>query len=151
MKRTQSVLLLLLSALLLISCSKEKILAKRLEGMWTIDVYQKSVYGNGTPVPFPESNSASNAGKFEFFDDGKGQFNLTKDLGQDTFQDEGTFLWTNTGNSVSIRIDGGFTKKFDVVTNKKDKMVWERSQVYYYSEGESGVNYTMDERLTLVK
>ncbi len=151
MKRLQSVLLLIMSAIILVSCSKEKILAKRLEGMWSIDVYQKSVYGNGTPVPPPESATAGNAGNFEFFSNGEGQFNVVKNLGKDTYYGEGDFHWTNTGNTVSIRAVSGGTKKFDVVTNKKDKMVWERTQIYYYPDGEQGVNYTMEERITLVK
>lgn len=151
MKRLSSVLFIILSAIIVLSCSKEKILTKRLEGKWDIDVYSKTVYGNGTPVPPPESGSVGNAGKFEFFSDGKGQFNINRNLGQDTYTGFDEFVWTNTGETVSIRTPSGMTKKFDVTTNKKSKMVWERSQVYYYAEGQSGVNYTMEERLTLVK
>ncbi|MCF8372450.1 MAG: hypothetical protein K9H64_12550 [Bacteroidales bacterium] len=151
MKRLHSVLFILLSAIILVSCSKEKILSKRLEGMWDIDVYQKIVYGDGTPLPPPESGTAGNAGKFEFFSDGKGQFNVIKDLGQDMYFGEDDFLWTNTSESVSIRTTTGGTKKFEVVTNKKDKMVWERTQIYSYSGGQHGVSYTMEERITLLK
>ena len=151
MKSFRLIGLLLISTFVLTSCSKEKILAKRLEGMWTIDVYQKVVYGDGTPVPFPESNSAGNAGKMEFWDDGTGQYNVVKDLGQDMWYGEGEFDWTNTSETVSIRSTTGSTKKFDVVTNKKNKQVWERSQIYYFSDGEPGVKYTLEERITLVK
>ncbi|MEA3445095.1 MAG: hypothetical protein U9R19_10265 [Bacteroidota bacterium] len=150
MKRAQTGIILILSAIILLSCSKEKQIARRLEGMWQVDIYQKSVYGNGSPV-ITESGSAGNAGSFEFFSNGEGQYNIIKDLGDNMYYGDDEFLWTNTSETISIRTNSGLTKKFDVVENKTDKMIFERSQVYYFSDGEQGVSYTMDERITLVK
>ncbi len=150
MKRVQTIAMLLLLSLVISSCSKQKQIARRLEGMWQVDVYQKTVYGDGNPI-LAESGSAGNAGTFEFFDDGKGKYNILKNLGNNMFYGDEEFVWTNTSDAVSIRTNSGATKKFDVITNKNDKMVFERSQPYPYGGGQPGVAYTMDERITLVK
>ena len=123
MKKFQTIIALLTLILFVgSSCSKENRIARRLEGMWSIDVYQKTVYGDNSPV-FSESSSVNNAGTFEFNDDGTGMYNILKNLGTNTYTGDAEFLWTNTSETVSIKTTSG-TNTYELLESKSDKMVW---------------------------
>ena len=150
MKTRTTILSLLVITMLFSSCSDEKTLANRLEGLWTISVYQKSVFKEGVPV-LEESGSYLNDGTFEFYDNGKGKFIVLWDLGKGTYFDNGDFTWTNTADVVSIKHDG-ITEKFDVIKNSKDKMEFIAVDEDFGFEGsEQGRIYSMEERIVLVK
>ncbi len=150
MKNIISISLIIIMGLSLNSCSKEKLISRRVKGFWTIDVYQKSVYGDGSPI-LSESNSFNTAGSFEFDGDGNGRFNILKDLGEGTYFGNSEFQWTNTDETISIRTSSG-TKTFQIIEGEKDRMVFEREvKNFYFSGNDHDVVYEMDERITLIK
>lgn len=138
----------LISMLILSGCSKEKQLSNRLEGRWSISVYQKTVYAEGEPV-MEESNSYENAGTFEFLKNGTGLFNILVDLGEGTYTDNGDFTWTNTADVLSIKYNG-FIEKFDVIKNSKNEIeIMSYDADFYFTNSEPGILYTMEERIVL--
>ena len=150
MKGFRTILIFVILGLITGSCSTENTIARRLEGMWTIDVYQKTVYGNNIPV-IAESSSVNNAGTFEFLDDGSGWYNILKNLGTNTYTGDAEFFWTNTGTTVSIRTNMG-TNTYELTESKSDRMIWERNvKNYYFPGSENGITYEMDERIVVTK
>ncbi len=150
MKNLISIALVIILGLSLNSCSKEKLISKRLVGKWQIDIYQKTVYGDGSPV-LSESNSFNTAGDFEFNEDGNGRYNILKDLGEGVYFGDAEFQWTNTATTLSIRTNSG-TNTFQFVENTKDKMIVEREvKNFYFPGSDHDVTYEMDERITLIK
>lgn len=150
MKSVRITLVFIILAIVAGSCSKENLIARRLEGVWKIDVYQKSVYGDNLPV-ISQSSSVSNAGTFEFREDGTGLYNILKNLGSNTYTGDAEFLWTNTKSTLSIKTNSS-TNKYDLTETKKSKMVLERTvKNYYFPGNDHNVSYEMEERITLTK
>lgn len=150
MNKIFSISLLIIFGIVISSCSKQSLIERRLEGTWQIDVYQKTVYGDGVPV-LSESGSNNMVGTFIFDADGKGLYNILKNLGEGTYFGDAEFLWTNTSTTVSIRTNTG-TNVFTIETNTKDEMVFEREvKSFYFPDNDHEVYYEMIERITLVK
>ena len=151
MKTGIKILTLLLTVLVLTSCSDEKKLAKNLEGLWDISVYQKSVFMNGNVPDLDNSDSKENAGTIEFLENGKGKYNVLYDLGAGTFFDNGDFTWTNGASEVTLKY-GSITETFEVIKNSKDKMeLIHMDSDFYFEDSEPGVIYSMEESLVLEK
>ena len=116
---------LLLTAMMVLtlgtSCSKEKQLAKRLEGTWAIDKWDGTITptGGGIATPF----TFTNVGTMTFKEDGTGSYSITT---AGTTQN-GTINWTNTSTTVTITESGEPTKIYTVITNEKEKQVWTTS------------------------
>jgi hypothetical protein len=137
-------------SLLTLSCSKEKILEKRLEGRWLVSVYQKNVYTETTPV-LSKSLSFSSAGNINFNSNGSGTYHFVYDFQESCFDLDGTFDWDNTADEVIFRESTG-TKTYDVTKNTSSEIVLERTvKPFYYSGMDPDSEYYMTERLKLKK
>lgn len=103
-------------------CTKSGKLAKRLVGIWNIDMYTETKNG--------KTQSTPNVGSIEFKDDGTGIWTTvsTSTFGgmTNTTTYTMTFYWQNTGASLSTIISGG-TDYYVITTNESNKQVWEQS------------------------
>jgi len=150
MNKILSISILIIFGIIISSCSKQSLIERRLVGTWQVDVYQKTVYGDGDPV-LSESGSFNMVGTFIFESDGKGMYNILKNLGEGTYTGDAEFIWTNTESTLSIRTNTG-TNVFTFVKNDKDEMIFEREvKSFYFPENDHEVYYEMIERITLVK
>jgi hypothetical protein len=148
MRFTKSVLFFLV--IIFSGCSKEQLLESRLQGTWKIDIYTKTIYQDNTPL-LSESSSFSDVGTFEFKSNGKGSYNLVKDLGYGAYSGYGEFTWTNTASSVTI-YQTGSNKIFQVVTNSSNRIELEHIVENFYLPGHSSeFHYSLDEFISLVK
>lgn len=102
--------LILLLFLTISSCSKNKSLAKDLQGSWiktelVIDeIVDKNPSGKGTIITFFEYKKDNGEIKFEF-----------KNIAVDDYESNGTYSISNKGKTISISA-GGLTNVIDVTT-----------------------------------
>lgn len=120
MKKLTLMILVAVSGILL-SCSKEKKLANRLEGIWNVDKYEYT-YSNKTV-------SYANIGTMEFKKDGTGKNNLSyMDSDGTKINDSESFKWSNTENTVTIignsNSGSGSTQLWTVDDNSRKTQVW---------------------------
>lgn len=135
---------LLLSTILVISCSKTKTLASRLEGTWNIDTRETI---NGA-----QQKSDPNIGTFEFKSDGTGILTIKTVYNNYTNTSVNTFYWSNTASTLTL-IMGNSIKYFQVLTNESKKQVWEESFTNTNSSSSGGTptTTTNSEKYTLSK
>lgn len=135
---------LLLSTILVISCSKTKTLASRLEGTWNIDTRETI---NGA-----QQKSDPNIGTFEFKSDGTGILTIKTVYNNYTNTSVNTFYWSNTAITLTL-IMGNSIKYFQVLTNESKKQVWEESFTNTNSSSSGGTptTTTNSEKYTLSK
>lgn len=121
---------MIMAVLVLSACSKEKKLARRLEGVWNVD---KLEYSFGK-VSF----SVANPGTIEFKKDGTGKNNLQYiDENGDKVNDSESFKWSNTESTVTIsgnsNSGAGSTQTWTVDDNTRDTQVWKYTDGTYVS------------------
>ena len=118
-----------LAIILFVSCSKQVLLEKRLDGKWNIDslVYDELINGvinpsskvsyNYAGVVLLERNKKTNTGSFTYTVLGStGFLTITE--------------WTNTEDKLTIvETDGTYseTKVYDIITNSSNRQVWKTS------------------------
>ncbi|MES2838219.1 MAG: hypothetical protein V4667_11890 [Bacteroidota bacterium] len=117
----KKLVVLLFAATMLLACSKEKKLARRLDGIWTV-TEMKSTFGS-------VSYSVANPGTIEFKKDGTGKNNFSYlDPSGDKVNDSESFKWTNTENTVTINGNSnssfGSTTVWTVDNNEKKEQKW---------------------------
>jgi hypothetical protein len=113
------------------ACSKERKLAKRLEGIWALDRLEL------TFALFPDSPIVANdlgTVTFNKGGTGKNDFSYSYTLFDQTYEvnDSEAFKWENTDTTVSIEgnaNDGEKTIVWSVDDNEKDTQVWTRTDV----------------------
>ena len=150
MKALKFIGILLITSVIFSSCIRESILTLRLDGSWNIYVLKKTVYADDD-VYLELCNSASNVGTISFDKNGTGNYHIAIDVGTDVFSGSNTFKWENTASTVTI-YDLGVRKEYEVLTNSKEKQVWERTlDPYTFIGMEQGVEYAFVERITLIK
>lgn len=123
-------LLFAMTTILFVSCSKEKKLARRLDGVWNVDKIEYS-YGG---ISF----AANDPGTIEFKKDGTGKNNLSYiDEDGDKVNDSESFKWSNTENTVTINGNAnsgmGSTQVWTVDDNSRKTQVWSYSFLGYTS------------------
>ena len=128
--------LLMMTAMLVTSCSKEKQLERRLfkkGGDWNVVQLRNFEYEDGVLL---YDDTYSNCGTFHFGKDGKGNysFNIAG------ITDSGNFTWSNDETKVTIDTD-----IYSVVKNEKDAVTLKFTETYY----ESGYTYNYEETITL--
>ncbi len=135
---------LILSTIFVLSCSKTKTLANRLEGTWNID--------NRETVNGAQQKSDPNIGNFAFKSDGTGSVTINTVYNTYTNTSVNTFYWSNTGNTLTLFMGSG-TKYYKVITNESKKQVWEESYTVTTSSSSGGTptTSTMSEKYTLSK
>lgn len=117
LKRVTTLALVL--AVIFTSCSAEKKLHKRLEGLWTIQSYAENNLKTADA-------GMSNIGTMSFFDNGTGTTNITFNISQNANLSGGTFNWMNTGNTVTItNANTGLSKSWIIIKNSKNKQEWQ--------------------------
>ena len=136
---------IILSTILVLSCSKTTKLANRLEGTWNIDAHEYSNSGNQTKTD-------NNTGNFVFKSDGSGLLTTVSSAGNFTNTSVVSFYWNNTGSSITLFMNGG-EKHYLVTTNESKKQVWEEVYTTSNSSSSGGSATTTSEvdRLTLSK
>ncbi|MCX6258329.1 MAG: hypothetical protein NTW49_10610 [Bacteroidia bacterium] len=140
----------LICVLIASGCSKDQLLQKRIQALWTFGIYTKTIYQNNTPL-LTESGSAANAGTIDFGSDGKGYYSMVFDLGTGAFNNNGNFTWTNTSDKVTIYVNDTI-KVYDVVTNTINKIELHRVVNNFDLVGHSpDYTYSLDEFMSLVK
>lgn len=117
----KKLLLLLVASSMLLACSKEKKLARRLDGIWSVTRMESS-YGN-------VSYAVTNPGTIEFKKDGTGKNNFSYlDDDGDKVNDSESFRWVNTENTVTINGNSnssfGSTTVWIVDNNEKKEQQW---------------------------
>ncbi|MDD5571155.1 MAG: lipocalin family protein [Bacteroidales bacterium] len=122
MKTTVKSLFVLCFATLFLFCSKEKKLAKRLEGTWNVDKVDMVDATNSS-----NSYSAVNAGTITFSGNKTGKNDYTYAIGSTSYNQNESFTWSNTEETVAITgnaSNGDKVKVFNVDDNKKTTQVW---------------------------
>jgi hypothetical protein len=106
---------------LLISCSAEKKLAKRLVGEWNIVTYSEQFN-----VTAASEVTLTNIGKLTLDRDGTGDKSIHFSLMSRTVTDTLQFRWSNTVDQVTIMgsEESMFTKTWLVMSDKKKEQVW---------------------------
>ncbi len=135
--------LLIATAFVAFSCSKDKKLSKRIDGDWNIAKldYSGSVPIPGAPFPFPVNSTASNAGSMTFKDSDKTctysikftpvipGFGIT--LPEVAF--EGSGKYTNDDETVTITNTDGQVLVFNIEVNEKTKQVWNTTSNFEFT------------------
>jgi len=111
--------LALIIAVIFTSCSAEKKLHKRLEGLWNIQSYTENNIRSADA-------GMANIGTMSFFDNGTGTTNITFNISQNANLSNGTFNWMNSGSSVTItNANTGLSKSWIILKNSKNKQEWQ--------------------------
>ena len=110
--------ILLISTGLLVSCSAENRLKRRLTGDWTITQYQEqNVNGGG--------GTTANVGTMTFYRNGRGTKNLSGIPWRQNISEGRDFRWQNTAESVTIFDQNSiFAKSWIITVNKKKRQEW---------------------------
>ncbi len=149
-KSSRILLVLGILVLALSSCSEESQIAKNVEGIWDIAVYQKTVYQDNN-IELNLSGTFEFKGKIEFNSSGKGYYNILEDLGTGTYYGSANFTWTNTSDQLTI-MEGTSSKIFNIINHSKTSFELERVvDDFYFPGSEPGLRYSMIERLILEK
>ena len=113
-----SILPILISTVLLFSCSAEQKLKKRITGEWNVAAYtEQNVEG--------EDGTVDNAGTMSFYKNGKGVKNITGIPWRRNFNEGREFRWQNSANTVTLFDKNSiFAKSWIITINKKKRQEW---------------------------
>jgi hypothetical protein len=118
MKHKLPVLPILISSLLLFSCTAEQKLKRRITGDWNVASYtEQNVDG--------EDGTIDNAGTMSFYKNGKGAKNITGIPWKRNFNEGREFRWQNSANTVTLFDKSSiFAKSWIITLNKKKRQEW---------------------------
>jgi hypothetical protein len=110
--------ILMISTTILVSCSAENRLKRRLTGDWTITRYQEeNVNGGG--------GTTANVGTISFSRNGRGTKNLSGIPWRQNIREGREFRWQNSAESVTIFDQNSiFAKSWIITVNKKKLQEW---------------------------
>jgi hypothetical protein len=117
--RRLSTLLLFTAAILLVSCSAEQKLKRRITGEWTIASYtEQNVSGN--------DGTSENVGRISFEKNGKGTKKITGIPWRRGLTEGTDFRWQNSANTITIFDQNSsiFAKSWIITVNKKSRQEW---------------------------
>lgn len=133
---TKILILLVVFAMGLASCSKEKRIEKNLarkDGKWDVESYEYKYYYNGTFFPY-DSFTYTNAGNFVFEKNGTYIWTFIAD--GDT--DVSTGTWSNSGDELTL-VQNSDALKFKILEESKKKIKIE----YTETDGTEKETYTL--------
>jgi len=109
---------ILISTLLLFSCSAEQKLKRRITGEWNVAAYtEQNVEG--------EDGTVDNAGTMSFYKNGKGVKNITGISWIRNFKEGREFRWQNSANTVTLFDKNSiFAKSWIITVNKQKRQEW---------------------------
>ncbi len=110
--------ILLVLATLMVSCSAENRLKRRLTGEWNITQYQEQNLNGG-------GGTTANVGTMTFFRNGRGTKNLSGIPWRQNINEGREFRWQNSDASVTIFDQNSiFAKSWIITVNKKKRQEW---------------------------
>jgi hypothetical protein len=116
--KKSSMLSIFLAATLLVSCSAEQKLKRRLTGDWTIASYTEQNL-NG------DDGTSENIGTMTFQKNGTGNKKVSGIPWRRNLSEGGSFRWQNSANTVTIFDQNSiFAKSWIITVNKKSKQEW---------------------------
>ncbi|RYY18213.1 MAG: hypothetical protein EOO04_24470 [Chitinophagaceae bacterium] len=118
LKRRLAIIPLMISTVLLFSCSAEQKLKRRVTGEWNVASYtEQNVDG--------EDGTVDNAGTLTFYKNGKGTKNITGIPWRRNFSEGREFRWQNSANTVTLFDKSSiFAKSWIITVNKKNRQEW---------------------------
>ncbi|MBX7093350.1 MAG: hypothetical protein K1X56_01415 [Flavobacteriales bacterium] len=128
--------LLMMTAMMITSCSKEKQLERRMfkkGGDWNVASLRSIEYEDGVLL---YDDNYTNCGTFHFGKDGKGNYTINVA----GMTDSGNFTWSNDETKITIDAD-----VYTVVKNEKDAVTIKYTETYY----DSGFQYNYEETIAL--
>lgn len=128
MKKIRFFSFLTLSAIVLLSCSKDKQLNKWLErkdGKWKISVYDVVEYENGEQV---DHDTANDAGTF-IFDDGDVTISLAYDNAVSSYNGH----YTASAQIISYEVNGT-TQVLNIDKSSKERLELSTSETYTFEQ-----------------
>jgi hypothetical protein len=117
--RKFSSFIILATSVLLVSCSAEQKLKRRITGQWTIASYsEQNVTGN--------DGTSENVGTINFERNGKGSKKITGIPWRRSLSEGTDFRWQNSANTVTIfdQSTSIFAKSWIITVNKKKRQEW---------------------------
>ena len=141
MKRILQPFIIVVIAVLLTACSKEKKIKRQLAGSWTItEVVTVTTVNNVSSTVTSNSETVTTFSK-----DGSG---TASSSGSGTNPFPAEFTWSNTDKTLTIvDTDKAITTIYEVVEHSKDKIVLNNTS----SETISGDTFTYDITITMIK
>ncbi len=133
---TRVLFLIIVFALGLASCSKEKRIERNLarkDGKWEVESYEYKYYYNGTFYPY-ESYTYANAGNFVFEKGGTYTWTFIADGESDV----STGTWSNSGDELTLARNSDVLK-FKILEESKKKIKIE----YTETDGIEKETYTL--------
>jgi PBP1b-binding outer membrane lipoprotein LpoB len=113
-----SALPVLISTVLLFSCSAEKKLKRRITGEWTAASYTEQNVN-------AEDGTSENVGTMTFYRNGKGTKNITGIPWRRNFSEGRDFRWQNSANTVTIFDQNSiFAKSWIITVNRRSRQEW---------------------------
>jgi hypothetical protein len=109
---------ILISFVLLFSCTAEQKLKRRITGEWNVAAYtEQKVEG--------EDGTVDNAGTMVFYKNGKGVKNISGITWIRNFNEGQEFRWQNSANTVTLFDKNSiFAKSWIITVNKKKRQEW---------------------------
>ncbi len=144
MKKIIPIVMTLLLAFVLSSCSKEKRVAKTLyrkDGLWTIETYKVTTTEDGVNQGTIDLMALGLTGTMDFAEGGALAFTFSF-LGQ-TETEIG--IWSNTSDKITITTDGE-TLVYDIIERSKKELELKATDTY--SSGGSTVTDVLEITLT---
>jgi hypothetical protein len=145
MKKLKPILLILISAVVFMSCDKILGGLSNLNGTWDIKTITQKTY---TSNILDSSNVQNDMGTFTFDSDGSGNYSVKN--GEQT--QSGSFKWFEKNDKVFINLtnlsDSVMTKNlaigFDVVSSSSTQQLWSLEYSYYESKQNPASGLTVD-------